>query len=105
MRLAVLMLVVAGAPEVTLPPKTDVALPVESHDLTEGIRAGVKAARPRLEQCRLRDAGTGCVCAVLRRVRFDVRLDGGTVTVTYPLVAHTGPSFTIDSTGRVVDCR
>jgi hypothetical protein len=42
---------------------------------------------------------------VLRKIRFDVTLDGGTVTVTYPLVGHTGPSFTIDRDGRVVDCR
>ncbi len=106
MRLAaVLMLVIAGVPEVTLPEKKDVALPVESRDLGDGIRAGVKAARPALEKCWFRDGGAGCICAVLRKIRFDVTLDGGTVTVTYPLVGHTGPSFTIDRDGRVVDCR
>lgn len=105
MRLSLLMLMLGGAPEVTLPEKTDVALPVASRDFGEGIRAGVRAARPALERCWLRDGGAGCVCAVLRKIRFDVTLDGGTVTVKYPLVAHTGPSFTIDTSGRVVDCR
>ena len=105
MRLSVLMLMLGGAPEVTLPAKKDVAVPVATRDLGEGIRAGMKAARPALEKCWFRDGGAGCFCAVLRKIRFDVTLDGGTLTVTFPLVAHTGPSFTIDPDGRVVDCR
>lgn len=105
MRLLVLLVVVRGAPEVTLPEKEDVALPVVSRDIAEGIRAGVRAARTELDRCRLRDGGPGCTCSVLRKVRFDVVLDGGTLTVTYPLVAHAGPSFTIDASGRVIDCR
>ena len=105
MRLLVVMLVVAGAPEVTLPEKNDVALPVTSHDLADAVRAGVKAARPQLEKCWLRDGGTACTCAALRKIRFDVTLDGGVTTVTYPLAGHSGPSFTIDGAGHVVDCR
>ncbi|MER2560609.1 MAG: hypothetical protein ABTQ32_07825 [Myxococcaceae bacterium] len=105
MRLLILLAVVTGAPEVALPEKEDVALPVGSRDVADAVRAGVKAARADLDRCRLRDGGAGCTCAVLKKVRFDVALDGGTVTVTYPLVAHTGPSFTIDASGRVIDCR
>lgn len=97
MRLLALMLVVTGAPEVTLPEKEDVA---------DAVRAGVKAARPQLEKCGFPDAGTGCTCEALRKIRFDVALvDGGTITIKYPLAAHSGPSFTIDSHGRVIDCR
>lgn len=105
MRVLLLLVVVTGAPEVVLPEKEDVALPVVSRDLADGVRAGVKAARAGLDRCWLRDGGAECTCSVLRKVRFDVALDGGTLTVTYPLVAHTGPSFTIDASGRVIDCR
>ena len=100
-----LTLVLGGAPEVPLPAKADVALPVAPRVLADDVRAGVKAARRELEACSRSDGGATCLCSALRRVRFDVALDGGTVTVTYPLVGHTGPSFTIDSSGRVVDCR
>lgn len=99
------MLVLGGAPEVPLPAKADVALPVAPRVLADDVRAGVKAARPALERCSRNDGGVTCLCAALRAVRFDVALDGGTVTVTYPLVGHTGPSFTIDGAGHVVDCR
>ena len=105
MRLLIVMLALAGAPEVTLPEKQDVALPATSHDVADAVRAGVKAARPQLEQCWRRDAGTACTCDALRKIHFDLALDGGVTTITYPLVGHRGPSFTIDRTGRVVDCR
>ncbi|MBM4780876.1 MAG: hypothetical protein GQE15_24530 [Archangiaceae bacterium] len=105
MRLLVLVLVVAGAPDVTLPEKQPVALPVDAHDNAEAVRAGVRAARPALEACWLRDGGVACTCAALRTVRFDVVLDGGVMAVTFPLVGHRGPSFTIDQRGRLADCR
>lgn len=105
MRLIVLMLVIGGAPEVTLPEKKDVTLPATSNDVADAVRAGVRAARPDLEKCWLGDGGTACTCAALSKIRFNVALDAGAITIKYPLVGHSGPSFTIGSNGRVVDCR
>lgn len=105
MRPLLLALLFGGAPEVALPPKTDVAPPIAQRDVAEGVRAGVRAARPRLDACWQRDAGWDCACEALKQVRFDVWLDGGMLTVTYPLRGHAGPSFTLDANGRVVDCR
>lgn len=75
-------------------------------DNADAIRAGVKAAKPALEKCAMSDGGAACFCGALKKVRFDVTLDGGTLVVSYPLVGHTGgPSFTLDSSGRVIDCK
>jgi hypothetical protein len=68
----------------------------------EAIRAGVRAAKPALAKC---GDNRECWCEALKKVRFDVKLDGGTLVVTYPLVGHTGPSFTLDTSGRVIDCK
>lgn len=81
----VLLLALGGAPE-----------------NADAIRAGVKAAKPALEKCA---GNSDCFCAALKKVRFDITLDGGTLVVTYPLVGHTGPSFTLDASGRVIDCK
>lgn len=104
MRLIVLMLVVGGAPEVTLPEKKDITLPATLNPVADAVRAGVKAARPELEKCWSRDGGTACTCAALSKIQFDVALDAGASTIKYPLVGHRGPSFTIGANGRVVDC-
>jgi hypothetical protein len=81
----VLLLALGGAPE-----------------NADAIRAGVKAAKPALEKC---EGNSDCFCAALKKVRFDITLDGGTLVVTYPLVGPTGPSFTLDASGRVIDCK
>jgi hypothetical protein len=102
-----ILLALASAPEVKLPPKREIipTLGSERPQLSTAIRAGVKAARRELEKCFTVDAGPDCVCKALKQVRFDVTLDAGTVTITYPLIGHTGPSFTIDASGKVIDCR
>ena len=87
-----LTLALNAAPEGRWPPAEN----------AEAIRAGVRAAKPALEKC---GQDTACWCAALKKVRFDVTLDGGTLVVTYPLVGHTGPSFTLDASGRVIDCK
>ena len=81
----VLLLALGGAPE-----------------NADAIRAGVKAAKPALEKCA---GNSDCFCTALKKVRFDITLDGGTLVVTYPLVEHMGPSFTLDASGRVIDCK
>ena len=107
MRTALLALVLWGAPDVKLPPKQDVIPSVSPSRpaLAAAVLAGVRAARSSLERCHRGDAGADCVCAALKKVRFDVALDGGTLVVSYPLQGHTGTAFTIDRAGKVTDCR
>lgn len=101
-----LWLVFTSAPEVKLPPKSEVipSLTPGRPELADAIRAGVRAARPALEKCLSRDGGVGCLCKALEQVRFGITLDGGTVVITYPLPGHTGPSFTLDAAGKVISC-
>lgn len=98
MRAAWLVVVLTQTPDVKLPPKQDIGPPRRPNTevVMEGVRRAVKACTPP-------DAGP-CLCAALKRTRFDVDLDGGTMTVAYPLNGVGGPSFTIGSDGRVTDC-
>ena len=94
MLLALLTLALSTAPEVKLPPKEDVVPALEGARpaLARAIEAGINGARPRVARC---EGEARCVCAVLQKVRFDVPR-GDTVTVTFPLRANVGPSFTIE---------
>ena len=97
---ALLLLALAGASDVPLPPKKGVVpSPGESSrsNVARALEMTLNAARPSLARC----AGPACICATLRKLRFQLP-PGSTVTVSYPLQGHTAPSFT---PGRVIDCR